>query len=159
MLRILASTDPATLPIRTASHGGAFYFMSTSFSKPLSSVTQQITLLETRGLVIKNTALATHFLTHVGYYRLAGYWQAFQHDPVKHLFHPGTLFETIVNLYDFDRALRLLIFDAIERILNIMIECMASIHTLPHGRRCKFCPLELYLKYIVISVIPCPKKM
>ena len=79
-------------------------------------MSQQIALLQSRGMVINDQAFASHFLTHVGYYRLAGYWQIFQTDPIKHIFRNITYFEDVIALYDFDRELRLLAYDAIERI-------------------------------------------
>jgi abortive infection bacteriophage resistance protein len=90
--------------------------MTMPFEKPTTTVTEQIFLLQQRGLVINDPALAEHYLTHVGYYRLAGYWQFLQNDPVNHTFIPGVAFENIVELYNFDRELRLLLTDAIERI-------------------------------------------
>jgi abortive infection bacteriophage resistance protein len=86
------------------------------YTKKPSTIAEQMTLLKDRGLEIADPALLEHFLTHVGYYRLAGYWQIFQNDPVTHTFTPGTTFEQIVELYDFDRELRILLYDAIERI-------------------------------------------
>lgn len=86
------------------------------YSKPPSSIPDQIAILDGRGLVIKDIHLIEHFLTHVGYYRLAGYWQIFQNDRIQHTFIPGTSFEQIIELYDFDRELRIMLYDAIERI-------------------------------------------
>ncbi|WP_343704336.1 Abi family protein [Chitinophaga sp.] len=86
------------------------------FKKPATSITEQIALLQQRGLTINDHASLEYHLTHVGYYRLAGYWQVLQNDPVKHTFIPGTAFENVVELYNFDRELRLLLTDAIERI-------------------------------------------
>lgn len=105
---------------------------TTPYRKPSTSVPDQLALLQKRGLVIGNLAEATHFLTHIGYYRLAGYWQIFQDDPVAHTFIPGTTFEQIIELYNFDRELRLLLLDAIERIevsfRAVMINQMCSVY-------------------------------
>lgn len=60
--------------------------------------------------------MAEHYLKHIGYYRLAGYWQIVQHDSIKHVFIPGTTMEQIIELYHFDRELRSLLIDAIEFI-------------------------------------------
>jgi len=73
-------------------------------------------LLQQRGLTINNPAETSYSLQHIGYYRLAGYWQIFQNDRVLHTFVPGTTSEQIIELYNFDRELRLLLLDAIERI-------------------------------------------
>jgi len=53
---------------------------------------------------------------NVGYYRLAGYWWPLQSDKVNHRFKANSTFENVIQLYNFDRELRILLFDAIERI-------------------------------------------
>jgi abortive infection bacteriophage resistance protein len=116
-MTIFVATDPATLPIRTASHGGAFLFMAVvPLNKSARSVSDQLLLLQQRGLVINDMATATRFLTHVGYYRLVGYWNIFQTNTITHTFAQGTRFEDVIRHYDFDRGLRLLVYDGIERI-------------------------------------------
>lgn len=89
---------------------------STPYSKPATSVTAQIQLLIQRGLIIDNVADAEHYLTHIGFYRLAGYWLHLQDDPILHTFRQGTNFLQALELYEFDRDLRALLLDAIERI-------------------------------------------
>jgi abortive infection bacteriophage resistance protein len=39
-----------------------------------------------------------------------------QADKVNHTFKPGSRFENVIALYNFDRELRILLFDVIERI-------------------------------------------
>jgi abortive infection bacteriophage resistance protein len=104
------------MAIITAHPGGAFLYMPVPFNKPATSIPEQIALLRQRGLVIQDNTAAEHCLKHIGYYRLAGYWQIFQHDPVNHIFIPGTSIQQIIALYKFDRELRLLLIDAIESI-------------------------------------------
>ena len=88
------------------------------FTKPALSIPDQVALLERRGLVVADRALAVHVLTHISYYRLRAYWHYFEIDPTDpaHPLRPGTTLEQVLALYDFDRKLRLLINDAIERI-------------------------------------------
>ena len=112
-------TELATLPVRSASHGEAFflrYVMIVNFTKSATSIPEQLTILKQRGLLITDAGIAEHYLKYVGYYRLAGYWQIFQQDKVRHTFIPGTTIARIVELYNFDRELRLLLNDAVERI-------------------------------------------
>ena len=63
-------------------------------------------------------ARAEHWLRHVSYYRLSAYWLPFENPKGSPgaRFLPGTSFDTVTALYDFDRRLRLLVLDAIERI-------------------------------------------
>lgn len=86
------------------------------FQKPAISIQDQLALLKARGLQIQNDSIAEHFLSNISYYRLAGYWWSLQADKVNHLFKTGSTFETVINIYNFDRELRLLLFSAIERI-------------------------------------------
>lgn len=67
-------------------------------------------------MAIADRESATHYLKHLNYYRLRGYWMPLEADLQSHQFKPGTHFEDVLNLYIFDRELRLLLIDAIERI-------------------------------------------
>ena len=62
------------------------------------------------------TFLKIHFLKNISYYRLKGYWWEMQIDVITHTFKPNTYFEDVIDRYNFDRHLRLILFDAIERI-------------------------------------------
>ncbi|MCK5342980.1 MAG: Abi family protein [Candidatus Heimdallarchaeota archaeon] len=86
------------------------------YSKTALTIDEQIAQLEARGLVIVNKALASHCLQTMSYYRLAGYWWPMQKDAVNHSFKDGSTFEDVIFLYDFDRELRILLFDVIERV-------------------------------------------
>lgn len=59
---------------------------------------------------------AQHFLANISYYRLKGYWWEMQDDNVDHHFRDGSVFENVIDLYNFDRHFRLIVFNAIERI-------------------------------------------
>lgn len=85
-------------------------------NKPAYTIANQIALLKERGMRFKNEATAPHFLQNISYYRLKGYWWDMQTDPKLHKFRPDTYFEDILDRYNFDRHLRLILFDAIERI-------------------------------------------
>lgn len=86
------------------------------YPKKIISFDLQIQQLVERGLIINDTQLAKDFLKNISYFRLQGYWWEFQIDKNNHKFKPDTTFESIIELYTFDRKLRLIIFDAIERI-------------------------------------------
>lgn len=59
---------------------------------------------------------AHHYFKNISYYRLKGYWWDLQLDKQKHLFKPNVYFEDALATYTFDRQLKLILFDAIERI-------------------------------------------
>lgn len=85
------------------------------YNKPPLSIADQVTLLESRGLIIDNHNRAEHYLANISYYRLSAYMLPFKEHGVDQ-FKPDITFSTILNTYLFDRELRLLVFDAIERI-------------------------------------------
>lgn len=87
------------------------------YSKLPISVPEQIKKLKERGLKFDNEIKAQNYLSNISYYRLRAYTYSFQdnskdNQPFKDTFS----FEKIIELYLFDRNLRLLIFDAIEKI-------------------------------------------
>lgn len=87
------------------------------FDKPAIDIDQQIALLKVRGLHFQDEARARHFLEAVSFFRLTPYMRPFQLlDDPQHGFRPGTGFRSLTRLYDFDRRLRLLVMDAIERV-------------------------------------------
>lgn len=87
------------------------------YSKPPVSISGQIQLLKDRGLNFGDEQKAAHYLSNISYYRLRAYTYPFQDNTVAHHpFNADVTFEQIIELYVFDRKLRLLIFDAIEKI-------------------------------------------
>jgi abortive infection bacteriophage resistance protein len=86
------------------------------FGKPPTTYAEQVALLQQRGMAIDDPAGTEFYLQHLNYYRLGAYWLPFEADHATHTFRPGTAFGDVLNLYIFDRELRLLVLDAIERV-------------------------------------------
>ena len=86
------------------------------FPKPATTYAEQVSILQQRGIRVDDPASAEFFLQHLNYYRLSAYWLPFELSHEPHEFHPGTRFDEVLNLYVFDRNLRLLVLDAIECI-------------------------------------------
>ena len=92
------------------------------YTKPVLTVADSVLRLKNKGLVIANDADAERFLRAVGYFRFRGYALPFmQKAPAGFLFgtrefKPGTTFEHIQEMYEFDRALRSLVMEQIDRI-------------------------------------------
>ena len=86
------------------------------YSKPPLSITDQIAKLKGRGLRFADDHKAAHYLSNISYYRLRAYIYPFQDnsDP-NNPFIKEISFEEIIELYVFDRRLRLLVFNAIEK--------------------------------------------
>lgn len=101
------------------------------FTKPAITVTEQLALLKVRGLIIRDEARAAHFLEAVSFFRLSPYMRPLQvpGNP-DHAFLPGTGFRQLSQLYDFDRRLRLLVMDALERV-EVAVRAAISNHMGP----------------------------
>lgn len=89
------------------------------FQKPALSYEDLADLVIGRGLVADRDALIRR-LRSVGYYRLCGYWHHLKL-PDEH-FKPGSDFERVWTTYNFDRRLRMVVMEAIERI-EVSIRC------------------------------------
>lgn len=96
-------------------------------SKPWKSFDEQLRLLESRGLAVRDDARALHYLERLGYYRLSGYLYPLRamdkeastlaQRPVRlETFVVGSSFDDVVALYIFDKKFRMLALDALERI-------------------------------------------
>lgn len=83
------------------------------YTKPALTFDQQLDLLRERGLAVADPARASHWLSKVSYYRLSAYFLPFKDGD---RFRPGVEFDQVAGLYIFDRKLRLLALDAIERV-------------------------------------------
>lgn len=86
------------------------------------SFQEQLDLLDERDLVIEDKKNVLGYLKTIGYYRLSGYLYSFrqidEENPKNRLdnFISGSRFEDVKALYLFDKKLRQLALDALERI-------------------------------------------
>ncbi|MCH7412834.1 Abi family protein [Belliella sp. R4-6] len=98
------------------------------YTKTPLTLEQQLKKLKNRNLTVIEDESALHYLGQISYYRLSAYFLPYQ--KVKDHFDNGTTFEQIVDTYSFDRELRILVFDCIERIeiaiRTQFIYCMAT---------------------------------
>lgn len=106
------------------------------FTKPAIDIDDQIALLRSRGLTISDEGRARHYLRFIGYYRLTGYALVFQvnyNADGSHRFHHGANFDDILDLYIFDRKLRLAVLDALERIEVAIRSSLSHEMSIIHG--------------------------
>ena len=111
---------------------------STIYTKAYKSIPDQLALLLSRGMEITDVTAASACLERIGYYRLSGYWYPFRKSRigtnpltgqaltnpvtrkpqvvVEDAFRLGTTFQQVMDLYVFDKRLRLHFLDAIERV-------------------------------------------
>lgn len=111
------------------------------YTKPAITCVEQVALLQGRGMIIGDQAEAEFYLQHLNYYRLGAYWLPFEEDHATHHFKPGTNFKQVLNLYIFDRELRLLVLDALER-LEVSVRTQWAYHLgHRHGSHAQLDPL------------------
>jgi abortive infection bacteriophage resistance protein len=101
------------------------------YTKPALTFSDQADLLLKRGLVAPDKQAVIEKLHAVSYYRLSAYWYTFR-QPDDNL-TPGTTLETVWHRYTFDRQLRLLVLDAIERVEIAVRTQTVYQHVLKYG--------------------------
>lgn len=100
----------------------------TAYTKPWLSLEEQVDKLASRGVDVGSRDHAISVLRAVGYYRLTGYLYPFRlsepyEDDRGHTrrrvlsgYQPGTTLGHAEQIIDFDRRLRMLVMDGVERI-------------------------------------------
>lgn len=109
---------------------------SLTYDKPALSLNGIVGRLVERGLDVPDPDRARRYLRHLGYYRLSPYTIPFQQGSPDHIYRAGTTFDDVLDLYVFDRALRLLVMDALERVevavRAAMTDHMSTTYANPH---------------------------
>lgn len=85
-----------------------------NYNKPPLSFQEQLDKLKERGLIISDEEYALKKLSQISYFRLSAYFLPYQSQ--KDTFNNTVDFKQVIDTYSFDRELRLLVFDCIERI-------------------------------------------
>ena len=80
------------------------------------TIDEQIRLLRSRGMAFSNEEEAKQCLAHISYFRLKYYWTDMRDESTEHDFKEDASFDDVIARYNFDRNLRLILFDAIEII-------------------------------------------
>lgn len=110
-------TSPASRQISAPWEVFEFYMDYTK--KPLS-IQEQLEKLQKRGLNFSDERLAKEYLANISYYRLRAYTYPFQDNKTleadHHFIRDDINFSDIIDLYCFDRRLRSVVFNAIEKI-------------------------------------------
>jgi len=113
---------------------GGFFFVRediVKYTKPPLSFSDQAELLITRGLQAEKDVLVQR-LKEVNYYRLSAYWYPFREQNSENL-TPGSSFDVVWDRYIFDRQLRVIVMDAIERTEISIKTKLTNILTLKYG--------------------------
>ncbi len=90
--------------------------MKTSFPKPDSTPKEIVQILKSRGTHVCDEGKAENYLMNIGYHRLSAYIFPFYKSPKSDLIlKGGTTFEQVMTLYRFDKKLRIVLFNEIEK--------------------------------------------
>ena len=115
---IITLTEPTTPLIFHAQPGGTFLFMGCfmyQYPKQILTIEQQVQSYIDAGMKITSQEDVEKALKSIGFYRLRGY--SFQlYDNAAKKYVPGTNFEDIIKLYQFDQELSALVFSIISKI-------------------------------------------
>lgn len=102
--------------------------MKTSFTKPYSSPEQIVQILKSRGMLMEDEHKVENYLMNIGYHRLSAYIYPFYKIPKCELaLKEETTFEQVLTLYRFDKKLRILLFNEIEKIEVAIRSVLANI--------------------------------
>jgi abortive infection bacteriophage resistance protein len=99
--------------------------------KPPTTYYQQMEKLRSRGCIITNESLCIKVLSQINYYRLTAYFLPFRKSDGNYL--PGTDFNNIYQIHEFDRHLRNLLFAAIEEVEIYLKSEFAYYHAHHYG--------------------------
>ncbi|MDE0775654.1 MAG: Abi family protein [Nocardioides sp.] len=106
------------------------------YSKPALTHDELVDRWVERGLEIPDRARALRYARQLGYFRLSPYTIPFQRSGATHQFRRGVRFDDVLDLYVFDRELRLLVIDALERVevavRSALTDHMSSVGGGPH---------------------------
>ena len=86
-----------------------------------------LAILKQRGLVINNEQAALKTLSVISYFRLACYFRPMESDKQTHEFRQGTTLEQVLAIYNFDTALRDMVFCA-TRLIEIALRTRINHH-------------------------------
>lgn len=100
--------------------------------KPLTS-SEHIDILIKRGLDIENEARAQKYLNSIGYFRLTGYMYHLQSNDGSHQFKEGIRFQDIILHYQFDKKLRVIFSDYLERIEVALRSKLTNYYSVEYG--------------------------
>lgn len=102
------------------------------YSKKPYTVEELIHILKDRKLIITNEDRVIKYLNTIGYFRITGYMYHLQ-DSSTNIFYDNVTFDNIVDLYKFDKKLRAIIIEYLERIEVALRTKITNKFSLKHG--------------------------
>jgi abortive infection bacteriophage resistance protein len=99
--------------------------------KPPTAYSQQLEKLRSRGCHISDIPRCEEILSRINYYRLSAYFLPFRKADGN--YEPGTNFNAVYQIYEFDRKLRGLLFVVIEEVEVYLRAKFAYYHAQKYG--------------------------
>jgi abortive infection bacteriophage resistance protein len=112
-------------PLYNAHLWRVFSFIIMKYNKPPLTYDEQLNLLLSRGLQVKDKEAARDLLKRISYYRLTAYCIPFQKE--KDSFKTDVAFDDVYKLYVFDHQLRMLVLDVLET-LEVALRSLITYH-------------------------------
>src|SRR4051794_3814864 len=114
---------------------GGFFLAKIPYTKEARSPAFLVDQLQQRGMVIADIDRAERYLNFIGYYRLSGYFRALTDpaDIAHEAFLPGTTFDQALDIYIFDRKMRVALSEALERIEVAVKAVISNTASVSHG--------------------------
>lgn len=127
-------TSHASHKISAPGRSSSLKLIFMEYNKIPLTINEQITRLERRGLVFSDKELAANYLNNISYYRLRAFTYPFQdniYPESDHAFLRNDIdFQDIIDLYVFDRRLRNLVFNELEKIEVAVRTELSSVYSL-----------------------------
>jgi abortive infection bacteriophage resistance protein len=99
--------------------------------KQSATYAQQIAKLREHGCIVTDEVFCEKVLSRVSYYRLSAYFLTFRKKDKSYM--PGTDFNRVYKLYEFDRKLRRLLFAVIDELEVYLRAQLSYLHTHKYG--------------------------
>ena len=110
--------------------GGHFYKVCGMLKQP-TTYKQQIEKLREHGCIIPDEAFCKSVLAEIGYYRLSAYFLPYR--TANGDYRPGTNFEHVYSIYEFDKKLRRNLFSMLEELEVYLRAQISYFHAHKYG--------------------------
>jgi abortive infection bacteriophage resistance protein len=107
--------------------------IKTKHNKVAISTSDQIRLLESKGLIIEDHQRAIDYLEWQGFYRLRPYLKLFRNPSEESEFLPKSYFNDVKRIYEFDAKIRPILFKACQIIEVGLRTQMIHYFSIEHG--------------------------
>lgn len=87
-------------------------------AKSFKTLEEQVSILQSKGLIIRNVEEAKDILLRENYFFISGYRMLFMESMQNKLFLPGATFEELYSMFQFDRHIRNILFKNLLIIEN-----------------------------------------